>query len=194
MSRGDRRSVPRLAIVLAMVSALVWGLPAQAGPTAPTPTVTITTEPMLGRTLPPTLKASWTVDRPGVMATLRVEGEVLARTTVVAVWTSPQHLIKRNQGYGGMINSWSVTQAPLGKQSLQQVSSRMTTLRGKWEPWGHLNLDRIPYATASRIGTAISLDFWYEGPTLPRGQVQYRLVLTLEPGTHVDHQSWNVAG
>lgn len=189
------RSRPRFTLVLAVLTGLLGAAgPAQAGPAYPVPTVTITTAPTLGQTLPQTLHASWTIDRPGVMATLHVKGEVLAHTTVVAVWTSPPHLIKHNQGCGGMINYWSVTQAPAGAQSRQQINSRMTTLRGKWEPWGDLSKNMTSYANPDTYGTFSILDFWYDGPKLPRGQVQYRLMLTLEPGTHVDGQSWNVAG
>jgi hypothetical protein len=180
---------------MAVLAGLVWvAVPAQAGPAYPAPTVTITTAPVFGQKLPQTLHAAWTIDRPGVEATLNVEGDVLVHTTVVALWTSAPHLIKHNQGSGSMTNYWAVTQAPIGKQSRQQVGGRMTNIHGKWDPWGYLPYHDTPYATASRGGTAQIFDYFYDGPTLPRGQEQYRLVLTLEPGTHVDEHSWNVSG
>lgn len=185
----------RLALIVVVLTGLVWvAVPAQAGPAYPAPSVTITTEPTLGQKLPQTLHAAWTIDRPGVMATLRVTGEVLAHTTVVAVWTSPPHVIKHNRGNGAMTNYWDVTQAPVGAQSRQQVGSRMTNVRGKWDPWGYLDYHDAPYATTEFSGAMDILDFYYDGPTLPRGQVQYRLVLTLEPGTHVEKHNWEVAG
>jgi hypothetical protein len=201
--RARLAGASRLALVLAVMAGLVWVLPAQAGPAAPAPTVTITTEPALASTLP-TFHAIWTIDRPGVMATLKVEGDVLVHTTVVATWTSPPHLIKHNQGSGGIINQWSVTQAPVGAQSHQTVSVRMTRLRGGWGPWSDATPES-PYVSppvvpmqdppyVGRVASGEARDFGNSGPTLPRGQVQYRLVLTLEPSTHFNRHSWNVAG
>jgi hypothetical protein len=176
-----------------VLAGLVWvAVPAQAGPAYPAPTVTITTDPALPGGLPSTVKAAWTIDRPGVMATLEVHGDVLVHTTVVAVWTSRQHLIKHNEGISGTMNYWDVTQAPVGALSRQAVSSRETTVKGGWGPWGDETPD-LPYTDMDRLATGEMRDSWYSGPTLPRGQVQFRLVLTLEPGTHVESHSLNVA-
>lgn len=184
----------RFVLLLASCSGLAWAVPAQARPGPPPPTVTITTEPMLGQSPPQTLRAAWTIDRAGAMATLRVSGDVLAHTTVVALWTSAPHLIKHYKDSGALDESWDVDQAPIGARSQQSVSSRETKPRGGWGPWGDETPD-VPYSDSDPLSfPAQSRDLWYDGPTLPHGQVQYRLVLTLEPGTHINEQVWNVAG
>jgi hypothetical protein len=188
-----------LSLAFLMMTGPVRAAPAQSGSAGPAPTVTVTTEPTLGQKLPATLTATWSQPRI-LLDTLHVEGKVLSRTTVVAVWTSQQQPIKRNQAIGGWYDFWTVTQAPVGAQSHQVISRRMTTARGTWGPWSDDPL-RAPYADVypstvpeDEPGGAENIEWfsWYSGSSLRRAQVQYRLVLTLEPGTYVNHQDWSV--
>jgi hypothetical protein len=197
----QRRGVRRVVAVIALTGA-VSAAPAQAGgaqPARPAPTVTVTTDPALDQKLPVTVSASWTIGRPGQeLDLLHVEGKVLVPTTVVAVWTSRRQLIKRDQrSIGDWYNFWAVTQAPVGVQSHQVVSRRITTARGTWGAWSD-HPSTKPYADPTvgvdRVEYTSFNEDRYSGPTLPRGQVQYRLVLTLEPGTYVKYQDWNVDG
>lgn len=191
-----RVSATRLALALVMLAGLVWvAVPAQAGPAYPAPTVTITTSPgPLGVLVPTRVTAEWEIHEPGRAATLWIEGEVQTATTVVAVWTSRPHEILHNNDIGGIASNWEVSQPPLGPQSRQQMSARITRVRGGWDSW-RPEVIKDPYVTDyGVIGDSgnHSKRWVYRGSRLPQGQMQYRLVLKLEPLTRVVEQRWNV--
>lgn len=188
MRRHRTRSRTRFALALAVVAGLVWAAPAQAGSAAPVPTVTITPSPgPLGVSVPTRLKASWEIHEPGRAATLWIEGETLTATTLVAVWTSRAHVIPQNSDIGGISSSWEVSQVPVGSQSRQEMSGRVTRVRGGWDAW-RTDVIKDPYVTS----LGVHVKYWvYRGARLPHGQTQHRLVLRLEPLTTVQ-QRWNV--
>ena len=170
----------------------------------PPPSVVIATEPYPGSLpLPRHLSASWHVLVPGHRATLTIAGDVLTKTTLTALWTSAprsitwSELAHRRAPVGWVESSWKVEEPPLLRQSTQQLLFRSVKPSGPWGPW----VDSIPkdddtpyvqndptYGPATTIG-----DFWYAGPPVKNWQEQYRLVLHLEPGTHIESQTLEIS-
>ena len=161
------------------------------GPVTPSPSVTVTMSTPLGDRPAPTITASWSVTKAGHSATLSVSGASLLTTTVLAVWTAAPHVIRHNSSTGGFRSEAEAYEAPVGGQSSQAIAIRYSKPHGGWGPWGNIAPLFSPYSSLV-FGHRVDVDTFYDGPLLPQGQIQYRLVLRLAPGTVVQHHVWSI--
>ena len=121
--------------MIAVLGGMLGGTSSAADASTPAPTVAVSTS-MSGHQLPvATMTGSWTVQRPGRAATLKVDGvhATGAVTTIHSTWISS---MRRTRGLEFMCEGAFSTIAPGSPNNAIAISIDFRTRHSHWQPFG----------------------------------------------------------